>query len=371
MQEPSSDPLIESSLENENKEFSEWKILMLPSPALGRVSLSAGYRNSDFRDNREKSVVDLETYRKLFQEIGAAGTTLIWKRTFFGLSLYVGVVPLVAAMATLVPELKKGVLLGGLLGYFFLAAVTYHFVCEYLFTVADTQLIALVDSYQLQFLEEYGVDLGHSKSTHQRIRWWNDDSGIYLRRPRRPVEEEGPLAVSHGSESEGPFQPIFLLLTVPGDNGIDEMIGDPTMKNKARSLLQSTYKETVKTLVLPQAFWGCCHLVVLVFVIAFSSWLVKKQYDFFGSVLVFLIGYNVLGCLGGAFVHAASRRRLASYKEVAQRVNEALEKDEQLAHLAVEFHDSELPGYPHMTSLRFQFVRRADTALSGALAVMV
>ena len=371
MQETSLDPLIESSLENEDQVFSEWKILLIsPWAVRSRVSLNVGYQNSDFRDRDQESVVDPETYRKLFQEIVAVETPLSLKRSLLMIPLYFGVVFLVAAMQTFVPELNKWVTLGGLLGYLFLAAVTYQFVCGYLFKVADTQLIALVDSYKVHFLEEYGVELGHSKSTNQRIRWWNDDSCIYLRRPRRSLEEGGPLAVLHGSEQEGHFPPIFLLLTVPGDNVMDEVSLDPTM-NKARTLLKSTYKEATKTPVLYRAVLQYYGSVLFVIVIAFFFWLVNQQYDYLVTMLVFLIGYTVLVCIGGALVYAASRRRLASYKEVAQRVNEALEKDEQLAHLAVEFHDSELPGYVHLTSPRFQFVRRVDTALSGMLVVMV
>ena len=363
MEETTHDPLIESSLENGSQAFSEWKILLIPD-GLSRVSLNVGFQNSDFRDSHQKSVVDPETYQKLVQGIAAAAQSLSLKRSLLIIPLYVGAILPVAAMHAF--ELPKWVVLLGLLAYIFLAAVTYHFVCEYLFKVADAQLIALVGSYPSQFLEEHGVELGHAKST-QTFRWWKDDSGIYLRRPRRPSEEEVSMVISHGSELERTFNPIFLLLTVPGDHVMDEITGDPAMK-KARTLLQSTYKEKTKLPFLLDAFLRCCYLMLLVFIIAFPVWLVSQQNPFPVWVLVFSSRFNVFGCIRGALVYPLSRRRLAAYKEVVHSLNEAFQKDEELAHLAVEFHDSELPGYVPMASLRFQFVlRRADIAL----AVMV
>ena len=175
------------------------------------------------------------------------------------------------------------------------------------------------------------------------------------------------MVISHGSELERTFNPIFLLLTVPGDHVMDEITGDPAMK-KARTLLQSTYKEKTKLPFLLDAFLRCCYLMLLVFIIAFPVWLVSQQNPFPVWVLVFSSRFNVFGCIRGALVYPLSRRRLAAYKEVVHSLNEAFQKDEELAHLAVEFHDSELPGYVPMASLRFQFVlRRADIAL----AVMV
>ncbi len=210
------DPLIESSVENGSQLFSEWKILLNPD-GLSRVSPNVGFQNSDFRDSHQKSVVDPETYRKLFLGIVAAARSLSLKRTLLIIPLYVGAILPGAAMKA--SELNEWVVGLSFMGCLLLAAVTYHFVCEYLFKVADDQLMALVDSYQSQFLEEYGVELGYSKSTHQTFRSWKDDSGIYLRRPRQPSEEEVPLVVSHDSELERTFSPIFLLLTVPGDVG--------------------------------------------------------------------------------------------------------------------------------------------------------
>lgn len=363
MEETTHDPLIESSLENGSQAFSEWKILLIPD-VLSRVSLNVGFQNSDFRDSHQKSVVDPETYQKLVQGIFAAAQSLSLKRSLLIIPLYVGAILPVAVMHAF--ELPKWVVLLGLLAYIFLAAVTYHFVCEYLFKVADAQLIALVGSYPSQFLEEHGVELGHAKST-QTFRWWKDDSGIYLRRPRRPSEEEVSMVISHGSELERTFNPIFLLLTVPGDHVMNETTGDPAMK-KARTLLQSTYMETAKMPVLFNAFWRCLSLVLTVCTIAFPIWLVSQQNDFLVSSLGVLIFFSVLGCIGGALATVASRRRLASCKEVVHSLNEAFQKDDELAHLEVEFHDSELPGYVKMTCPRFQFVlRRADTAM----AVMV
>ena len=148
---------------------------------------------------------------------------------------------------------------------------------------------------------------------------------------------------------------------------MDEITGNPPMK-KARALLQSTFKEITKTPVLYTNLFLCFTLVNLVASVAFWSWLVKQQYDFFISVLIFLIGYNAFGGIGAMILASASRLRLTSCKAVAQRVNEALQMDGQMDHLAVEFHDSELPGYAKMTSPRFQFVLRPP---GTALAVMV
>ena len=59
-----------------------------------------------------------------------------------------------------------------------------------------------------------------------------------------------------------------------------------------------------------------------------------------------------------------------AYEKVVTRVNEALQQQEEKAHLAVEFHASELPGREGILGRRYQFVVRRRRQEEGALSTL-
>jgi hypothetical protein len=69
----------------------------------------------------------------------------------------------------------------------------------------------------------------------------------------------------------------------------------------------------------------------------------------------------VLDIVGKVYEYVVDNRNLHVYEEVTKVVNEALQKNETTAHVAVEFHTSEVPGREGKHSRRYQFVQVDST----------
>jgi hypothetical protein len=75
----------------------------------------------------------------------------------------------------------------------------------------------------------------------------------------------------------------------------------------------------------------------------------------YGFVLLVILWASI-PVTGRIIDGALDYRNLRVYEEVARRVSEALQKDENRSHLAVEFHHSDLTGRETTSCRRYQFV---------------
>lgn len=346
--EPSTESVVRDSLENNNEVFSEWKLL-LKQEGIALVAVAPGYRNKDFRNTQGISVVDPEIYTKLYTEFSAVRRYL--SLTNMALALILCLVAIFLPVPFLPDEGDSGWLfLAGAIGSFLLAFAIFHFISNrYLFQYADNRLVALVDSYQALFLEAFGVHLSHNKST-TKVRWWKDNSGICLRRPRT---FEGDF-INQGDQvavlDEG-FPPIFIHHTMPGDIHVNEKSYDPSMRvdDTAWKILQETHQELIQMSPILRCLIAVYFLAFLIFMMTWV-WTLNK----YGFKLVAIV-YAIFNVLTYFISRAEDRRNLKVYHEVTRRVNDALQKDEQSAHLSVAFVDSELPGRSHVGLRRYQF----------------
>ena len=314
------EPLLGPGVEEENQEYSVW-FLYLKDSIIGRNSFVPGsYLNRDFRKSDGTPVVDLVTYRKLKSEADAISSRLSTRHWV-----------LYFVLVVVVKALRRHISVMGFLCAFSLALILFHRVSRnVLFKKADAELLALIDSYYEHFLETHGVTLHHRKCT-KFFRWWNDDSGLYLRRPRTLLI---PAAGSDAEESDGTFPPIYIHLTLPGNVYLHEKSQDASMKVDANAfaLLQSMQKEMFQ----PSSLYRWFHVIVkhagFVHMVG-SIWFIDSLLRIFnGAVVLFVIFVIGLEVQGG--------RDQRIYQEITQRVNTALQKDENTAHLTLEYHDS-------------------------------
>ena len=222
----------------------------------------------------------------------------------------------------------------------------------------DTRLTSLMESYQPMFLEEYGVELGYGRFSLSPKGGWFPLPCIYLRRPRRRVDEEAP--VGGDCQDLGRFPPIYLTRLIPGEIHLDEKEYDPaSMKVDAEtwSLLQSTHQKMIQwhpimkfVVILPLlGFYVGCY------------WLGGHN-PFGGSIGLVIWGGAHMA--GKVCEYVVDMRNLKVYDEVTKVVNKALQKDEK--NLAVEFHTSEVSGREGKHGRRYQFVQR-DRSLTKEL----
>ena len=320
MEEGVREPLLGQIVEDENQEYSVWFLYLKDSIARRDTAVNRGYRNRDFRKSDGSPVVDRETYRKLrndADDISHRLSTSHWVLYFF--------------LVLTVKGLRGHVSVLGFLGAFSLALIVFHFVSRnVLFKKADAELLALIESYHEHFLETHGITLHHHRCT-KLFRWWSDDSGLYLRRPRTSLI---PATGSNVEESDWTFSPIYIHRRLPGTVNIHEMNHDTSIKVDANAwaLLQSIQKEMLQPSSFDQGFHVIVKHAVFVYLVG---------YTWFGDSALWMInGLAVLFVVLMMGFEVVDRRNQRIYQEITQRVNEALQKDENTAHLTLEYHDS-------------------------------
>ena len=87
-------------------------------------------------------------------------------------------------------------------------------------------------------------------------------------------------------------------------------------------------------------------------------WLGSMSWEYFHGLIMGAVAWFI----AKVFDNAMDKRYLRVYEEVTQVVNNALQKDEKKAHVAVEFHASEVPGREGKFGRRYQFVVRRDVS---------
>jgi hypothetical protein len=219
----------------------------------------------------------------------------------------------------------------------------------------DADLLALIHRHKAHFWEEYGVTLGYSKCT-TRIRWWNDDSGMSLRRPRTApisVKERTPDEL----DSDSVFPPIYIHPDIPGYLDIGEVNHDHvTMKvdTQTWALLQSIHEEMIQASAPFRTLVFFVMPPVIIFYFWVSIRLISQDYDSFP----FLVGFAVFLIIFMVMIFKYDSQNLRIYQKVTQRVNTALQKDDATADLTLEFHD-EVGKQQSEDRRYYQFVRHA------------
>jgi hypothetical protein len=390
MQVSSSSIMMESPVTMEGSEaaeaapthddvYSEWK-LSLKSEGAQRVVVNSNYQNTDFRSpHHGMSVIDPVIYLQLLQNIAS-----IWRNLscqLFGL-LFLLLFCAIFLPLPLLPldetESAGFIFLVGLVVSWGLALIAYHFLSKVLFRRADAQMMALVETYQTRFKNDYDVELRHVPST-MVFRWWTDNSGISLRRPRRDmtlfqqvqaysnsevVQDELANAERRNNDNNiRSFPPVFVSLAIPGDIHVGEQNYDATtMKVNATiwAMLQQTHKEVLSRSFVEMCCGASYCILLILFMMTCFWWVIE-----IGFWPVFMAWIVFIGLAYG-IARLEDRRNLRGYEEVSRRVSEALQKmnphDEYTTtttsspNLAVEFTTSELPGRPSLISRRYQFV---------------
>ena len=336
-----------TDVEGKHKDYSEWRLCGLGGSSFHHVVVNEGFHSRDFQTRQGAvSVIDPEVLGKLCKEaLTIMNNSIRWQLAVFA-GFYLCCALLFLGLHAL------GVVTDDV--FFFGMIVTLGIVLflasaanTYLRKNDDARLTALVESYQPIFLEEFGVEIGYDGDSLSPKGGWFKIPGIYLRRPRRVVEDEEAL-VGGDSEDLDRFPPIYLARSIPGDIHIDEKEYDvASMKVDAEtwSLLQSTHQKMIQ--------WQWHPMMKF---LAFLSLLWVGQHFHCGILMVMIVGavvYNV----GKVYDHAVDKRNLKAYEEVTKVVNEALQKDEKTANVAVEFHTSEVPCRERKGCRRYQFVQ--------------
>ena len=337
------EPVLLEEDESKEEEYSEWKLLIAH---VLKSSVNPGYQNRDFRKKDGTPVIDPDVYRKLQNDVTTISTWSSRKHW----ALY-----LILVFAGSLPEDEMASVPRKLVIYS-LALFIYHFGSQYwIFKMADAQLLALISCHEAPFRKAYGVTMGYSKCT-KLLRWWNDDSGITLRRPRTASI---PVEGSTTDEFEGIFPPIYIHLETPGYLHIDETNHDDvTMKVDADTwaLLQSSHKELMQTSAFFRTvvFFVLPPVMIAYFVVSIR--LITQGYDSFP----FLVGFGVLLIFFMIMIFKLDNQNVRMYRKVTQRVNTVLQKEEAMADLTLEFHDEDEDNQQEQCEGRryYQFVRR-------------
>jgi len=357
--------------EGENKDYSEWRLFNRGfRSCYDYVTVNEGFQNRDFQTSQGAvSVIDAELLGRLRHEALVIDNECE-RRAFLPLPLFVpyGLL-LMHGLNFLDDVLPIGVVLSffvvGSLSPWFLFAIHV----SYQMKVADDKFTTLLAIYQPQFLQASGVKLGRGAFVI------GDDErpsvGLYFRHPRRSVDNIVlPLSKDAHADCEDTdwhFPPVFLYRLIPGEIHIEETEHDAaSMKGvdaATWALLQSTHEEMIQG-----------HICLALFVVLFSIvFFVAIIWACFGGDLAIIFGVHftffVVGffcCIVGPCFKKYQIPRAC--EKVATRVNEALQQQEEKAHLAVEFHASELPGREGVLSRRYQFVLRRGQ--EGALSTL-
>jgi hypothetical protein len=233
----------------------------------------------------------------------------------------------------------------------------------YLQETAHRKLTALVESYQPIFLQQYGVELGYRKFAYAKL------PSIYLRRSRRSEDEEAPVDGNSKNVDGANFPPFYLVRLIPGQIHMDENEYDATsMKVDAEtwSLLQSTHRKMIQWQWHP--FMNILGFVVFLGFFVGFVFLLGGHSPCGGFIWVIVGGVGFI--LTKVFVYAVDNQNLRVYAEVTKVVNQALqEKDKEHSLLAIEFHDSEVPGREGKLGRRYQFVQRDMAPATKDLAL--
>ena len=351
MQNALQEPMIavESVMEDDRnqEEYSEWKLLI---GVVTKSSVNSSYQNRDFRKKDGTPVIDPETYRKLQDEVTAISNSVMQKHV----ALYLVLVFTIASLphggeASVQPAV----------GAHLLALVLFHLVSHYIiFKKADAELLAIVATYQTHFWETYGVTMGYSKGT-KPVRWWSDDSGITLRRPRSRMSEASPLAEGMASDplNGGRFPAIYIQCDMPGNLHIDETSYDASMQvdMPTWTLLQSTHKEMIQPTPFFRAVFFIFPLAVIAYGVVTIGWVESQpsaiNLSLFWGGLVLLIALSIF------MIVQEDKHNQRMYQEITQRVNTALQKEEMMTtagdRLMVEFHSE---NSQQLEKRRYQFV---------------
>jgi hypothetical protein len=344
--------------EGKNEDYSEWRLFVTTEIDVGcsfqNVVVNEGFQNRDFQTEQGPvSVIDPEILRKIRKEAAdilnmkmhlkhavVFGPCLCLSLLFFGRYLLMGPVVDVISDSAIV----------------FCTSWVYMMISGFSLTFcADARAPAVVELYQPTFLQEYGIELGYRTFESSPL-----IPCIYLRRSRRLVGgEEAP--VGHNCKAmDKCFPPIYVTRLIPGEINIEEKEYDAAALMKVDAETWSLLQSTHQTMMLR---W---HLImkcfeILIFLVTYPVFLCLLFTPYFGFVNMWAFFFIVRR--GG--VCAVDYRNLRVYDKVTKVVNSALQKDEKKAHLAVEFHDSELPGREGRLGRRYQFVLRAEQPILG------
>ena len=344
--------LIESAardLHGKRERFSEWRMSHVGlGSAFQFVSVNKGFQNRDFQTIQGNvSVIDPEVLGKLRKEASTIWNINLCCQKAISVALYVFCAAFFLGFhwLSLVPE---DVLFISFIVTLGVAVILSYVAGRHLGKNADTQVAALVETYQPIFLQEYGVEIGYGRFNMSQEGGWNILPAIYLRRPQRLVDEEVAPQGSDSDDLDGRFPPIYLSRLIPGEILIDEKEYDAaSMKVDAETwaLLQSTHQKMIKWPPLMNIFW---ILLLLVFFLG-CYWVSTTQGGF-------IVALALIPIVCWAYEYVMDKINLRVYCEVTKLVNDALRKGNG-SRLEVEFHSSEVPGREGKHSRRYQFVQ--------------
>jgi hypothetical protein len=386
------DPEKAESLLDEIEDESSFSELRLRIGWKAAFPTNNHFQSSDFRNPLTgESVIPAEVYFKLASTVFSVRDA--GNRKMFALIavLYFTVLITPLLVIGFIPSLEdsKVALYSGLVIMFVVARGIYNAVAPRIYKRLDSQIQTLIEEQQNAFLESYGVGLGYQVNTAKYLRYWKDDSHVWLRRPRQPqppAEAAASADCVGGAASPLPdeFPPIYILSMVPGDINISESCGyHPSLQvdEATWKLIQTTHKETMKMPIIQ----GLILLFVLVWI----------PYFLFFTVIVDAIGYpQALGGLGVYFcvfyllfvwvrsvtvarynkitetvTRILNTRRDEEENVVDEKIKDILQDytfNEQMAGYSLELKTSALPGRPGATSQRYQLVRRSKTVNSSS-----
>ena len=285
-------------------DYSEWRLLYggLFS-SFRRVVVNEGFQRRDFLTSQgDASVIDPEVLGKLLKKASDMRHETV-RSYLHALVVLYGLLFGPSSVVFLLLDVSVEKMCFTKIATLCVWVTVASYVIAQLKKYSDDELTSLVESYQPVFLTEYGVELGFGKFS---LLWQCciKVPGIFLRRPRRSDDDEVRVSGNNLDTRPGScFPPVYLVRLIPGEIHIDEKEYDAaSMKVDAETwaLLQLTHQKTL-------------HLF----------------------------------------------RGVRGYQQVTKVVNEALHKDENTAHMSVEFHSSELPGRKGTFGQRYQFVQRA------------
>ena len=359
--------------EGENEEYSEWRLFVTSVRGVGysfqNVVVNEGFQNRDFQTKQGtvSSVIDPELLGKIRKEAADIWNMESNKRksqhlymaVMFGPCLCLALVffgRFLLGQGPVVDVITDSVIV-------FFTSHIYVMISGFCLSCCgsaktEARAAALVESYHPIFLQEYGIELGYDRfKAAPRDEDRPTDPCIYLRRSRQLVDEEEAPPVGHsGEDMDTFFHPIYVTRLIPGEISIEDKEYDAAALMKVDAdawlLLQSTHETMTR--------WN--PFAILVFLALFPVFMGLLIIPYFGFLNV--CAFFVIVIL--VYANAEENRNLRAYEEVTKVVNSALQKDKKKAHLAVEFHDSELPGREGKLGRRYQFVSRTEQLVPRA-----
>jgi hypothetical protein len=349
--------MVESENENE-EEYSEWRLLHstgLRGASFETVVVNEGFQNKDFQTSEGVfSVIDPEILGKLRKQASALRNLMREGYIAIVGALYL---ILVLPVVLLVSSASDKVFLLSLFASICVCVILSYIAGLYMRKITDAKLATLVESYKPRFLTDYGVELGYGRFNSPSLQGGgcccSKAPGIYLRRPRRLVDVE---KASVGGESDaldgGRIPPIYIFRLIPGELDIDEKTYDASSMKvdaEAWALLQSTHQTMIQ--------WH--PMVIVLAILCFIGSYVGMVWVSIqvGRIIGHMISFVYIFFMIKIYTSVLDRRNLRVCEQVTKVVNEALQQDKNTAHLAVEFHDSELPGREGKFGRRCRFVR--------------